>query len=56
MRRTGSRLSFEEDRKRDDELLPAGIETTRVTGARLDREPEAVIGSIRRHLGRRERG
>lgn len=49
----GSRLSFEEDRERDDELLLAGIETTRVTGARLDREPEAVVDSIRRHLARR---
>jgi very-short-patch-repair endonuclease len=49
----GSRLSFEEDRKRDDELLLAGIETTRVTGPRLDREPGAVIESLRRHLARR---
>jgi hypothetical protein len=39
----GSRLSFEEDRERDDELLHAGIETTRVTGPRLDREPGAVV-------------
>jgi hypothetical protein len=49
----GSRLSFEEDRERDDELLLAGIETTRVTGPRLDREPGAVVESVRRHLGRR---
>jgi hypothetical protein len=49
----GSRLSFEEDRVRDDELLLAGIETTRVTGRRLDREPEAVVASVRRHLARR---
>ena len=35
----GSRLSFEADRVRDDELLQAGIETIRVTGPRLDREP-----------------
>jgi hypothetical protein len=49
----GSRLSFEEDRKRDDELLLAGIETTRVTGPRLAREPEAVVDSVRRHLARR---
>jgi hypothetical protein len=49
----GSRLSFEEDRERDDELLLAGIETIRVTGPRLDREPEAVVGSVRRHLARR---
>jgi hypothetical protein len=49
----GSRLSFEEDRERDDALLLAGIETTRVTGPRLAREPLAVIDSLRRHLGRR---
>jgi len=51
----GSRLSFEEDRERDDALLLAGIETTRVTGSRLDREPGAVVGSLRRHLTRRSR-
>jgi very-short-patch-repair endonuclease len=49
----GSRLSFEEDRERDDELLLAGIETTRVTGPRLAREPHAVVDSLRRHLARR---
>jgi predicted transcriptional regulator of viral defense system len=49
----GSRLSFEEDRRRDDELLLAGIETVRVTGPRLDREPGAVVDSVRRHLARR---
>jgi hypothetical protein len=49
----GSRLSFEEDRERDDALLHAGIETTRVTGPRLDREPGEVVDSIRRHLERR---
>jgi hypothetical protein len=49
----GSRLSFEEDRVRDDELLLAGIETTRVTGPRLDREPGAVVDSLRQHLARR---
>ncbi|MBS1676091.1 MAG: hypothetical protein JST08_01780 [Actinobacteria bacterium] len=31
----------------------AGIETTRVTGPRLDREPAAVVESVRRHLARR---
>jgi very-short-patch-repair endonuclease len=51
----GSRLSFEEDRVRDDELLLAGIETTRVTGPRLDREPGKVVESLRRHLARRGR-
>src|SRR5262249_49308711 len=45
-----------EARERDDELLLAGIETTRVTGARLDREPDQVIDAIRRHLARRAGG
>jgi hypothetical protein len=49
----GSRLSFEDDRVRDDDFLHAGIETTRVTGPRLDREPDAVVDSLRRHLSRR---
>jgi predicted transcriptional regulator of viral defense system len=49
----GSRLSFEEDRERDDELLLAGIEMIRVTQARLDREPDTVVESVRRHLQRR---
>jgi hypothetical protein len=49
----GSRLSFEEDRVRDDELLLAGIETTRVTGPRLDGEPGGVVQSLSRHLARR---
>jgi hypothetical protein len=51
----GSRLSFEEDRERDDELLHAGIETIRVTGPRLAREPGEVVVSVRRHLARRAR-
>jgi hypothetical protein len=49
----GSRVSFEADRTRDDELLLAGVETIRVTGVRLDREPAAVVDSVRRHLARR---
>jgi hypothetical protein len=49
----GSPLSFEEDRVRDDDLLHAEIEVTRVTGPRLDREPGAVVDSVRRHLARR---
>ncbi len=38
---------------RDDEILLAGIDTMRVTGARLDRDPGAAIDSLRRHLARR---
>jgi hypothetical protein len=49
----GSRVSFEADRTRDDELLLAGVETIRVTGVRLEREPAAVIDSVWRHLARR---
>jgi hypothetical protein len=49
----GSRLSFEDDRIRDDEFLHAELITTRVTEARLDREPDAVVDSLRRHLARR---
>jgi hypothetical protein len=49
----GSRLSFEDDRVRDDDFLHAELITTRVTETRLDREPGAVIDSLRRHLARR---
>lgn len=49
----GSRLSFEDDRVRDDDFLHAELITTRVTGVRLDCEPDAVIDSVRRHLARR---
>ncbi len=49
----GSRLSFEEDRVRTDDFLLAGLLVTRVTETRLDREPGAVVDSLRRHLARR---
>ena len=49
----GSRLSFEDDRVRDDDFLHAELVTTRVTEARLDRKPGAVVDSLRRHLARR---
>jgi hypothetical protein len=48
-----SRLSFEEDRVRDDEFLLAEIFVTRVTETRLDREPGVVVDSLRQHLARR---
>jgi hypothetical protein len=50
----GTRESFEEDRLRQEELLLAGIETTRVTGPRFDREPDAVLARLARLLGERE--
>jgi hypothetical protein len=49
----GSRLSFEDDRVRDDDFLHAELVTTRITETRLAREPGAVIDSLRRHLARR---
>ena len=47
------RRSFEEDRKRQEELAMAGIETIRITGTRLRREPRKVAMRIAAHLDRR---
>jgi Transcriptional regulator, AbiEi antitoxin/REase_MTES_1575 len=49
----GSREAFERDRLRQEELKLAGIELVRVTGTRLDREPEQVIHRIARLLSDR---
>ncbi|HEY2053885.1 MAG TPA: type IV toxin-antitoxin system AbiEi family antitoxin domain-containing protein [Solirubrobacterales bacterium] len=49
----GSPTSFEEDRKREDDLLLAGIELIRVTDVRLDREPRETIARVAAHLARR---
>jgi hypothetical protein len=46
----GSRRSFEEDRVRDATLLEAGYRTLRVTGFRLEREPDEVRRAIERLL------
>ena len=51
----GSRLSFEADRKRADDLLLAGIELIRVTDVRLDREPRETVARVAAHLARRRR-
>jgi uncharacterized protein DUF559 len=48
------RRSFEEDRKRQEELAMAGIETIRITGTRLRREPRGVAMRIAAHLARRQ--
>lgn len=42
----GSRASFESDRERHEDLKLAGIEMIRVTGPRLEREPDKVIERI----------
>ncbi len=49
----GTRAAFERDRKRQEDLLLAGIAMTRVTGPRLEREPEAVMARVRRLLEQR---
>lgn len=48
-----SRRSFEEDRDRQEKLSMAGIETIRITGTRLRREPHKVAMRIAAHLERR---
>jgi very-short-patch-repair endonuclease len=47
------RRSFEEDRRRQGELTMAGIETIRITGTRLRREPRKVAMRVAAHLNRR---
>jgi hypothetical protein len=42
----GSRAAFERDRKRQEDLLLAGIGMTRVTGPRLEREPREVVRRV----------
>jgi very-short-patch-repair endonuclease len=49
----GSRVSFEQDPERDDDLLLAGIELIRITDVRLDREPRETIARVAAHLERR---
>jgi very-short-patch-repair endonuclease len=48
-----SRRSFEEGRYRQEKLSMAGIETIRITGTRLKREPRKVAMRIAAHLERR---
>jgi len=49
----GTRAAFERDRLRQDDLQLLGIEMTRVTGPRLDRDPRAVARRVGEHLRRR---
>jgi len=51
----GGHIAFEQDRLRQEDLKLAGIEMTRVTGIRMDREPEAVVARLRRLLVQRRR-
>ncbi len=52
----GTRAAFERDRKRQEDLLLAGIGMTRVTGPRLEREPDEVIDRVGRLLSARAPG
>jgi very-short-patch-repair endonuclease len=49
----GSRLSFEEDRKRQRKLGQAGIRMERVTDRQLDSEADEVLRAVARLLGAR---
>lgn len=51
----GSHEPFEGDRLRDENLKLAGIELTRVTGRRFEREPQQVVERIGRLLEQRRR-
>ncbi|MGV1048615.1 MAG: type IV toxin-antitoxin system AbiEi family antitoxin domain-containing protein [Solirubrobacterales bacterium] len=51
----GTRESFESDRLRQEELKLAGVEMTRVTGRRLEREPRQVLDRVARLLAQRRR-
>jgi hypothetical protein len=51
----GSHAAFEGDRFRQEDLKLKGVEMIRVTGPRLDREPEAIVARVAAHLARRRR-
>lgn len=49
----GGRAAFERDRKRQEEMKLAGIDSIRITARRIEREPEQVTGRLRALLDRR---
>jgi very-short-patch-repair endonuclease len=49
----GTRAAFERDRKRQEDLLLHGVAMTRVTGPRLEREPQEVVRRVARLLEQR---
>lgn len=51
----GGHSEFEHDRIRQEDLKLAGIEMTRITGVRLEREPAAVAQRLRRLLDQHRR-
>lgn len=51
----GTPAAFEADRVRQENLKLADIEMVRITGTRMDREPNAVANRLRRLLAQRHR-
>jgi very-short-patch-repair endonuclease len=51
----GSRAAFERDRLRQEDLKLKGVESIRITGPRLDREPQAIVARVAAHLRLRRR-
>lgn len=51
----GSHAAFERDRLRQEDLKLKGVEMIRVTGPRLDREPQAIVARVTAHLEQRRR-
>jgi hypothetical protein len=51
----GTPRAFEADRIRQENLKLAGIEMTRITGVRMNREPRAVATRLKRLLAQRRR-
>jgi very-short-patch-repair endonuclease len=51
----GNARSFEQDRKRQEDLKLAGIEMIRITGRRIDADPGAVANRLRQLLDQRMR-
>jgi predicted transcriptional regulator of viral defense system len=49
----GDPVAFELDRRRQEDLKLAGIEMVRITGARMDREPDAIVLRLHRLLAQR---
>jgi len=50
----GTREAFESDRLRQEDLTLAGIESIRITGSRLEREPDEVMSRVARLLAQRK--
>lgn len=51
----GSRAAFERDPLRQEDLKLGGVEMIRVTGQRLDREPQRVMKRLDELLAQRRR-